>query len=106
MTYATVMVHVDLDQGNEARLQVAGDLAETFNAKVIGVTACDRSSPLYYEAGAFAENALERERDALRDEMEAAGERFRRTLRDRIKQIEWRSALDLPIGFVAQQARA
>jgi hypothetical protein len=30
MSYATLMVHLDLDQENDARLSVIGDLAERF----------------------------------------------------------------------------
>ena len=32
MTYATVMVTLELDQSNEARLETAGQLAERFDA--------------------------------------------------------------------------
>ena len=39
MSYATLMVHLDLDQENDARLSVVGDLAERFTARVIGVAA-------------------------------------------------------------------
>ena len=39
MTYATVMVSLALDQPNEARLQVAGELAERFEADIVGVAA-------------------------------------------------------------------
>ena len=39
MTFATVMVSLALSQPNEARLQVAGDLAARFEAGVIGVAA-------------------------------------------------------------------
>jgi hypothetical protein len=30
MSYATLMVHLDLDQKNDARLRVVGDLADRF----------------------------------------------------------------------------
>ena len=32
MTYATLMVHLELEHPNDARLQIAGDLAERFDA--------------------------------------------------------------------------
>ncbi|MDU3130309.1 MAG: universal stress protein, partial [Bradyrhizobium sp.] len=41
MTFATVMVSLALSQPNEARLQVAGDLAARFEAGVIGVAAAE-----------------------------------------------------------------
>ena len=39
MTYATVMVSLALGQPNHARLQVAGELAERFEATLVGVAA-------------------------------------------------------------------
>ena len=48
MSYATLMVHLDLDQKNDARLSVVGDLAERFAARVIGVAA--QAEPVYYTA--------------------------------------------------------
>lgn len=46
MSYATLMVHLDLDQGNDARLSVVGDLAERFTARIIGVAS--QARPVYY----------------------------------------------------------
>ena len=43
MTYSSLMVHLDLDQPNDARLHVAGDLAEQFDAKLIGIAAASPS---------------------------------------------------------------
>ena len=54
MTYATVMVSLALDQPNEARLQVAGELAERFESAIIGVAAAQFAPPLYFTDGAEA----------------------------------------------------
>ena len=54
MTYATVMVSLALDQSNEARLQVAGELAERFEAAIIGVAAGQFAQALYFTDGAEA----------------------------------------------------
>src|SRR6266566_3448659 len=48
MKYATVMVGLVLGQSNEARLEIAGQLAERFGARVIGVAAAEFSPPLYF----------------------------------------------------------
>lgn len=50
MTYATVA----LDQPNEARLQVAGEFPERFEAVIIGVAAAQFAPPLYFTDGAEA----------------------------------------------------
>ena len=41
MSYKTLMVHMDLEGANEARLRIAADLAKQFEAKAIGITAGD-----------------------------------------------------------------
>ena len=43
MTYSTLMVQLELEHPNDARLQIAGDLAERFVAKLIGIAACEQS---------------------------------------------------------------
>lgn len=47
MTYATVMVSLALDQPNNARLRVAGELAERFEAALVGVAAAKFAPPLF-----------------------------------------------------------
>ena len=59
MTYATVMVSLALDRSNEARLEIAGQLAERFGARVIGVTAAEFSPPLYFTDGEQAQKVLD-----------------------------------------------
>jgi len=41
MSYSTLMVHLDIDRPNDARLQIAGELAERFDARIIGIAAAD-----------------------------------------------------------------
>jgi hypothetical protein len=41
MSYSTLMVHLELERSNDARLRIAGDLAEQFDARLIGIAACD-----------------------------------------------------------------
>ena len=45
MNYKTVMVSLALDRPNDACLAVAGDLAERFGARVIGIAASDLKPP-------------------------------------------------------------
>ena len=51
MTYKTVMVGLALGQPNEARLEVAAQLAERFGARVIGVAAAEFSPPPLFHRG-------------------------------------------------------
>lgn len=106
MTYATVMVSLALGQPNEAALAVAGDLAEKFAARVIGIAAAEFSPPLYYTSGEAAEQLVERTENEIRTHLADLEQVFRAAISPRAKLVEWRSALSLPAAFVAEQARA
>ncbi len=106
MTYSTLMVQLELEHPNDARLRIAGDLAEQFGAKLIGIAASEQSTPLYYADGAFAQGLLEQDRVELAQRLADTEERFRAAAKGRAAIVEWRSALTSPTGYVAQQARA
>jgi nucleotide-binding universal stress UspA family protein len=105
MSFSTLMVHLDLDHPNDARLRISGDLAEQFDAKLIGIAACD-PQPTYYAEGASAYDLDERERGAIRKRMAETEERFRAAVGNRAREIEWRVALERPTDYVAREARA
>ena len=105
MSYSTLMVHLDIDRSNDARLQIAGELAERFDARIIGIAAAD-TQPLYYMEGAVAQDVLEQDRARLKSQIADCEAQFRRVLKARADKLEWRSALDWPNDFVARNARA
>ena len=45
MSYRSLMVHVELDPSNDSRLTVAGMLAASFDASLIGIAAADPNPP-------------------------------------------------------------
>ncbi len=60
MTYATVMVSLALDQSNDARLQVAAELAERFEAAIVGVAAAAvRAAALFRRAAMQPRSLIE-----------------------------------------------
>ena len=105
MSYSTLMVHLDLDRSNEVRLQFAGELAERFDSRVVGIAAAD-VQPLYFMEGAAAEELLEQDRERLKSQIADCEAQFRRVLKARADNMEWRSALAWPTDFVARNARA
>jgi nucleotide-binding universal stress UspA family protein len=105
MTYSTLMVHLELEHSNDTRLQIAGDLAEQFDAKLIGIAAAD-PQPAYYAEGAFARSLVERERAEIRKRMVETEARFRLSMKKRGLEVEWRSAMARPVDYVTHQARA
>jgi nucleotide-binding universal stress UspA family protein len=105
MTYSSLMVHLDLYQSNDARLHVAGDLAEQFDAKLIGI-ACCQPQPAVYADGSFAQGLVEKLRADAEEKLASLERRFNLAFQNRIKDVEWRSAFALPADYVAQEARA
>ena len=65
MDYTTVMVSLALDRPNDACLAVAGDLAERFEARVIGIAASDLRPPLYFADGGAAQKLFDEEAAAI-----------------------------------------
>ncbi|SDI70077.1 Universal stress protein family protein [Bradyrhizobium sp. Rc2d] len=105
MTYATVMVCLALDQSNEARLQVAGELAERFEAAIVGVAAAQFAPPLYFADGAEAQVLIEDGEASVKRRLAGLEAQFRAATRNRGGHAEWRSAMDFPARFVLEQAR-
>ncbi|RXG95507.1 universal stress protein [Bradyrhizobium zhanjiangense] len=105
MTYATVMVSLALDQSNEARLQVAGELAERFEAAIVGVAAAQFAPPLYFADGAEAQVLIEDGEASVKRRLASLEAQFRAATRNRGGHAEWRSAMDFPMRFVLEQAR-
>jgi nucleotide-binding universal stress UspA family protein len=105
MSYSTLMVHLDLDRPNDARLRIAGELTDRFDARAIGIAAAD-VQPLYFMDGVAAQDLLEEERTRLKSRIAECEAQFRRHFKTRANNIEWRSALEAPADFVARNARA
>jgi nucleotide-binding universal stress UspA family protein len=106
MNYATVMVGLALDRSNDARLEIARETAERFDAHVIGITAAQYSPPPYFTSGAQAQRLLDEGRAEIRNRIAALETQFRRALQSRSTRLEWRSAEDFPARYIVQQARA
>lgn len=107
MTYATLMVHMELGRPNAALLRVAGDLAEKFSASVTGIAVCQPMRVIYSEGyvpgDLIAEDRIEREAELATAEAE-----FRESLRNRAGHLEWRSAIveDSLSDFLCREARS
>lgn len=106
MTYSSVMVALSCDQPNTSALGIAAELAERFEARLIGVAATDLSPPLYYTSGDSAERFLEQGRAAIRQRLGELETEFRDAMRGHARELLWRSAIDQPARYIVQQARA
>jgi nucleotide-binding universal stress UspA family protein len=106
MTYATVMVGLSVDQPNDARLEVAAQLAERFGAKVIGISAGEFSPPPYFTFGEQAQQLVDQGRAAIGSRAAEIEGEFHAAMKDRVAEVEWRCAEDFPSRYIVQQARA
>jgi nucleotide-binding universal stress UspA family protein len=106
MTYATVMAGLSIDQPNKARLEIAGQLAERFGARVIGTTAAEFGPPLYFTSGEQAQKLIDQGRAAIKSRAAELEREFRTAMQNRGTEVEWRSAEDFPSRYIVEQARA
>ncbi|WP_456632323.1 universal stress protein [Bradyrhizobium sp. URHC0002] len=106
MDYKTIMVGLALDRPNDACLRVAGDIAERFGARIIGVAASDLRPPMYFADGDFAQKLLDEEMAALQKRLLELEAEFRDSVGTRAPSVEWRSARALPVPYMLRQARA
>jgi nucleotide-binding universal stress UspA family protein len=105
MDYKTVVVSLALDRPNDACLAVAGDLAERFGARVIGIAASDLRPPLYFADGGAAQKLFDEEAAAIRRRLSEVEAEFHAGIEKRSKTLEWRSTQALPVPYVLRQAR-
>ena len=106
MNYKSVGIAMALGASNRACLTVTAELAERFNARVIGMAATVLPAPLYYTDGQYGAEMLEREQAQLHTSLANAEKEFRQALNGRIKHIEWRASLKIAQDFVPAQARS
>ena len=106
MTYATLMVNVGLGQSNGRLLEVVGDLADRFHARVVGI-AIGQLIPVIYGDGFVAGDITEIYRDEMETKIHAAEVEFRELLGNRVSDIEWHSRVTLttPSAYLAREAR-
>lgn len=108
MTYATLMVHLELGQSNASLLQIAGDLADRFHAGVIGIAACQPIQIVYGDDSYALGDLIEQDQKEIAREMKEAEEKFRSALTPRVETLEWRSTVAFsPLSdYLALEARS
>ncbi len=106
VTFANIMVNLDVWHSNDACLRIAGDLAEKFHAKLIGIAASALELP-YYGNDPSAESPVKWQHSEIRNRLADVEKRFRYAEMQRTPEIEWRSATTArPVDYVAREARA
>jgi nucleotide-binding universal stress UspA family protein len=106
MSYATLMVHVDLDGELGGRVKIAADLAERFRAHLIGVAGWAPMSVFLADEARNEPVPSEPHLQDMRSLLDQRGQAFRAAVGKADPQAEWRSVLDYPTEAVAREARA
>jgi nucleotide-binding universal stress UspA family protein len=103
MSYATLMVYVNVDHVSKQLVSVAAGVADKFSAKLIGLSAVAIVPPFVAEGVALAD-VTELEIAQLKTRLAEAGDNFR-SAAGAGRQAEWRSALEIPTDVLIRESR-
>lgn len=108
MTYASLLVAIDDGPESDSRLELACDLAQVFDAGLIGFCAGSIAPPLYdpLAGGAMVGELLTLYRDMAEGEVEQAQSRFDEVVQRRGVHAEWRGEIGFPGEACSRAARA
>jgi len=105
VSFTTMMVHVDVERDCEQRVQLALALADRFQAALIGVAGL-ALRPAFAAGGVVVyHEPTEHESRTVSARLDEMGGRFR-VQGQHLKQVEWRTALELPYELMSREARA
>jgi nucleotide-binding universal stress UspA family protein len=106
MSFATLMVHLEIAAENDARVRLAANLAERFGSTLIGVSA-SILPPYPAENGYFAtEEFYAKEQRDILAALKQTEASFRSAAGPGELKSEWRSAIEFPETYVAAEARS
>jgi nucleotide-binding universal stress UspA family protein len=103
MTFSNIMVQLDLEGTNDPCVRVALSLADTFEAKLIGIAAATGQSS-HYEDETITQMPLRELYADITKRLAQVEDRFR--IMSSPRKIEWRSAITRPVHYVSREARA
>ena len=104
MSYATLLVYVNVDHVSKQLVSVAAGLADKFSAKLIGLSALAIVPPVVAEGVVIVDHASEFEIAQKKTRLAEAGDKFRAAA-GADRQTEWRSALMIPTDTLTNEAR-
>ena len=107
MSYATIMVHLDLARSNASLLAFTADLANRMQAGVIGIVACQPLAIVTGD-GMIMGDYVQQDRNEINAEIDTARAEFYDYMTSRVSDLQWRSTTTIgPLcDFAAEQARS
>lgn len=105
MSYRTILVHVDGDAGATARVRLAADIAQRFDASLTGMCAA-MARPVIemYGAGMASAEIADVGREEVTAELKAAEGRFVEALAKSSTKYNWRGEYDFPAAALGDAA--
>ena len=104
MSYATLLVYVNVDHVSKQLVSVAAGLADKFSAKLIGLSALAIRPPVAAEGIVIVDNATEFDIAQMKAKLEQAGNKFGAAAGSD-HQTEWRSFLEFPTEALITELR-
>jgi len=106
MSFATLMVHVDVEPKSVSRVRLAAQMSDQFASTLIGISAC--VLPPYPAEGAYfvTREFVNQEQQDIQAALQRTEASFRAAAGVDESKLEWRSAIDLPETFIVSQARS
>jgi nucleotide-binding universal stress UspA family protein len=104
-SFATLMVHVDVERDCEQRVQLALALADRFQVTLIGVAGLTLRPAFAVGRVVVYHEPTQDDCRAVSARLDDIGRRFR-AKGQHLKEVEWRTALELPYELVSREARA
>jgi nucleotide-binding universal stress UspA family protein len=107
MDYKSLLVHLEAGQANAAVLRTAADLAARFDARVIGIAACQPTQVLYND-GYVLGDLIAAEQADMEASLKAAEAEFRAAFPGGSHKAAWRSTITFQAlhEVVAEEARS
>ena len=107
MSYASILVHVDSEGPLDGRCSIAADLADRFQALLIGLAAWAPMSVFPPADEAFENPAIgDLHLQDMKTLLDQKGKEFCAAFGRPERRVEWRSMLDFPTEAVVREARA
>src|SRR6202008_11388 len=95
MSFAAMMVHVELAEPRDDRIRLAAELSSRFRSTLIGATAWEPRPPLTYGGVVVDTAPTERLLHDMSDQLAERGKHFR-TLAGASQPTEWRAGIESP----------
>ena len=106
MSLTSLMVYVDAHEAANERIELAGALADRFDAMLIGMSALALRPPVVVDGVPVDGVLMQAEIKNIKAKLAEKGNWFRAIAAGGRRRLEWRDALDLPTEALARECRS